>query len=233
MSQSILTPGHGAGASGGNEGDASVLDDKSIDAVAARSRVRRRRGTRNPTRRRRGRRLVAEWLTVLGVAAGVAFLLRTFVVQAYYVPSSSMVPTLQVGDRILVDKLFFSPSSLHDGDIVVFSHPPGDKQGICDDPNAADLVKRVVATPGQTVTSKGNQIFVDGRRQPEPYLPAGTQLGKAVPMERIPAGHYFVMGDNRALSCDSRYWGTVVGSTIVGRVVAVIWRGGLPDLHWF
>jgi signal peptidase I len=183
--------------------------------------------------RRRGRRLAVEWLALLALAAVVAFLLRTYVVQVYFVPSGSMIPTLQVGDRIVVDKLFFSPSSLHDGDIVVFAHPPGDKPGICDDPNAADLVKRIVASPGQTVSSVGNRVYVDGRPQPEPYLPKGTQLGRAVVAQRVPAGRYFVMGDNRYESCDSRYWGTVRGSTIVGRVVAVIWRHGHPWMHWF
>lgn len=180
---------------------------------------------------RRWRRLLAEWLVVVAVAALVAMGLRTFVVQAFYVPSGSMVPTLQVGDRILVDKLLFSPRSLHDGDIVVFARPPGDKPGVCDDPTAADLVKRVVALPGQTIRSVGDRIYVDGRVQPEPYLASGTQLGKAVAPERVPPGRYFVMGDNRALSCDSRYWGTIKGSTIVGRVVAVIWRHGRPALR--
>ena len=182
---------------------------------------------------RNPRRLVVEWLVVLVVAVVVAIGLRTFVVQVYFVPSGSMEPTLQVGDRIVVDKLFFSPSSLHDGQIVVFAHPPGDKPGVCDDPNAADLVKRIVASPGQTIVSHGNAIWVDGRPQPEPYLPKGTQLGRPVPFQRIPPGRYFVMGDNRYESCDSRYWGTIPGSTVVGPVVAVIWRHGHPALHTF
>jgi signal peptidase I len=142
-----------------------------------------------------------------------------------------MEPTLQIGDRIVVDKLLFSPGSLHDGDIIVFSRPPGDTAGVCDDPTATDLVKRVVALPGQTIKSVGNTIYVDGHAQSEPYLAPSTQLGRAVKAERVPKGQYFVMGDNRALSCDSRYWGTIEGSTIVGRVMAVIWRGGHPVLH--
>jgi signal peptidase I len=185
------------------------------------------------TRKRRLRRLLLEWGVVLVLAALVAAGLRGFVVQAYFVPSGSMEPTLQIGDRILVDKFLFSAGSLHDGDIVVFARPPGDTAGVCDDPTASDLVKRVVATPGQTVKSVGNTIYVDNKPQPEPYLPSGTVLGRAVPQQTVPAGHYFVMGDNRAESCDSRYWGDVKGSTIVGRVVAIIWRNGRPDLHTF
>lgn len=176
----------------------------------------------------RARRIALEWAVIAVAAAVLAVVLRTYVVQAFYVPSGSMEPTLQVGDRILVDKLAFSASSLRDGDVVVFARPPGDVAGVCDDPTAADLVKRVVALPGQTIRSVGNAIVVDGRVQREPYLPRGTRLGRPVPYQRIPPGRYYVMGDNRAASCDSRYWGTVRGSTIVGRVFAVVWRHGRP-----
>lgn len=182
-------------------------------------------------KRSRGRRIATEWGVVLCVAALVAVGLRSFVLQAFYVPSGSMVPTLQVGDRILVDKFLFSPGSLHDGDVIVFGRPPGDTAGVCDDPTATDLVKRIVATPGQTVKSVGNTIVVDGHAQPEPYLAPGTQLGRAITPQRVPAGRYFVLGDNRFESCDSRYWGTVKATTIVGRVVAVIWRNGHPSFH--
>lgn len=189
------------------------------------------RPRRSQIRRRRRIRRLVEWLAVLALAALAAGLLRTFVVQVYYVPSTSMTPTLQVGDRILVDKFLFHPSSLRDGDVVVFSRPPGDVAGVCDDPTATDLVKRIVALPGQTVKSIGNTIYVDGSPQPEPYLPKGTILGPRVVEQRIPQGRYFVMGDNRSQSCDSRYWGTIKASTIVGRVVTVIWRHGRPAFH--
>jgi len=179
----------------------------------------------------RARRVAFEWGTIVVAAAVLAVLLRTFVLQAFYVPSGSMEPTLQVGDRILVDKLAFSSSSLRDGDVVVFARPPGDVAGVCEDPTAKDLVKRVVASPGQTIYSRGNTIYVDGRPQPERYLPPHTVLGKPVRRQRIPPGRYYVMGDNRSQSCDSRYWGTIPGSTIVGRVVAVVWRHGRPALH--
>ncbi|MDA8292560.1 MAG: signal peptidase I [Actinomycetota bacterium] len=186
----------------------------------------------SPSRRRRrtgrARRLAIEWAAILLAAAALALVLRTYVVQAFYVPSGSMEPTLQVGDRILVDKIGFSLSTLRDGDVVVFARPPGDVAGVCDDPTAADLVKRVVALPGQTIRSVGSSIVVDGVRQPEPYLPPGTVLGRRVPFQRVPPGRYYVMGDNRSQSCDSRYWGTIKGSTIVGRVFAVVWRHGRP-----
>lgn len=219
MSQSTIDPpgAPGIGASG-----APVPAATDRDAVPAGSGPRPRRAHR--------RRVAAEWVGVLCVAALVALGLRSFVLQAFYVPSSSMYPTLQTGDRIVVDKFLFSPASLRDGDIIVFARPPGDTAGVCDDPTATDLVKRVVASPGQTIRSRGDEIIVDGRVQPEPYLVSGTRLGRAVPFERVPPGHYYVMGDNRYNSCDSRYWGTVRASTIVGRVMAVIWRHGHPML---
>jgi len=229
VSQSTLEPDPGAS---GTATDPLLDPDEPRRPPGRRDRVLRR-GPGRPSGRRpgRARRIAAEWAVVVVVAVLLAAGLRSFVVQAFFVPSGSMEPTLQVGDRILVDKVAFSPTSLRDGDVVVFARPPGDVAGVCDDPTAADLVKRVVALPGQTIRSVGNAIYVDGRRQAEPYLPPGTVLGKPVPSQRVPPGRFYVMGDNRSLSCDSRYWGTIRGSTIVGRVVAIVWRHGRPYLH--
>ncbi|MCU1495335.1 MAG: signal peptidase [Acidimicrobiaceae bacterium] len=191
------------------------------------------KGNKSGGWRTRKRRILIEWAAVFALAALAAAGLRGFVLQAFYVPSGSMEPALQIGDRILVDKFLFSPASLHDGDVIVFARPSGDTAGVCDDPNATDLVKRVVALPGQTIWSSHNKIYVNGIHQTETYLPRGTALGKAVPRQVVPKGRFFVMGDNRSLSCDSRYWGTVKASSIIGRVIAVIWRGGRPTLHAF
>jgi signal peptidase I len=199
------------------------------------------KGNKSGGWRTRKRRILIEWAAVFALAALAAAGLRGFVLQAFYVPSGSMEPALQIGDRILVDKFLFSPGSLHDGDVIVFARPSGDTAGVCDDPNATDLVKRVVALPGQIIWSVGNKIYVVNSKhapknplpQKETYLAPGTALGKAVPRQVVPKGRFFVMGDNRSLSCDSRYWGTVKASSIIGRVIAVIWRGGRPTLHAF
>jgi signal peptidase I len=181
-----------------------------------------------------GVRRALEWAAVLLVAGLLALGLRTFAFEVFSVPSGSMEPTIQVGDRILVDKLFFDYHSLKAGDIVVFRRPPRDVLGVCAGPEVGDLVKRVVGLPGQTISSQGNTILIDGHPQAEPYLPANTPLGRPIqPPVHIPKNHYFVLGDNRADSCDSRYWGTISGSSIVGRVIAVIWRHGHPYLHTF
>ena len=166
----------------------------------------------------------------------LAGLLRAFAFQTFWIPTSSMVPTLGVYDRILVQKAFFSWRDVREGDIVVFSHPPLDH---CGGPQEGDLVKRVIALPGQTIYSSGNSIYVNGRLLAEPYLPHHDPLGPPIPDAsrqhpyRVPPGEFYLLGDNRAGSCDSRYWGPVKGSSIIGKVVLVWWHDGHPDLRRF
>ena len=181
-------------------------------------------------------RALAETAAAVVVALLLAVGVREFVFQTFYIPSTSMVPTLQDHDRILVLKAFFNWHDLHEGDIVVFTRPPRDR---CPGPAGDDLVKRVIALPGQTIYSAGGLLYVDGRRLAEPYLPRVDPLGLPVPHAtrahpfRVPRGEFYMMGDNRAISCDSRYWGPIQGSSIIGRVVLLIWRDGHPVLHPF
>lgn len=177
------------------------------------------------------RRHVIEWLVVVLVALIVSVAIRGYALQAFYVPSGSMIPTLQIGDRILVDKLFFKASTVQRGTIVVFTHPAADT--MCGS-EGEDLVKRVIATAGQSIYSKGNTIYINNQPITENYLPPGTQLGsEAIRRQIIPNGDIFVMGDNRPISCDSRYWGPIPTSSVVGKVVLVWWRNGHPFLHFF
>jgi len=184
-------------------------------------------------RKHRGRRALIEAIVTILVAVLLAGLIRTFAFQTFFVPSSSMVPTLQVNDRILVQKAFFSWHDVRTGDIVVFSHPPRDTCG------AGDLVKRVIALPGQTIYSSGNNIYIDGKLLSEPFLPHYDPLGPPIPDAskqhpyRVPAGDFYLLGDNRAISCDSRYWGPIKGSSIIGKVVLVWWRNGHPYFRGF
>jgi signal peptidase I len=188
----------------------------------------------SPQRRRTWRRTLVETVALVAVALLLAGLVRTFVFQVFWIPSTSMVPTLDVNDRIVVDKLFFSPSDVHEGDIVVFSHPPLDE---CGESQQTDLVKRVIGLPGQTIYSQGNTIYINGKPLSEPYLPSHDPLGKPIASKqhpyKVPPGDFYVMGDNRAISCDSRYWGPITGSSIVGKVIAVVWRNNHPYFRWF
>jgi signal peptidase I len=197
--------------------------------VHSRSSIRRRAAA-NGKRPSSPQRTVIEWGIVALVALALAFGMRTFVFQAYFVPSGSMIPTLQVGDRILVQKIFFSASSLRTGDIVVFHGPAADE--VCGSPQSI-LVKRVIGLPGETIQSKGNDVYLNNKLLPEPWLPAGTQLGRSIPKQVIPSGRYFMMGDNRSISCDSRYWGTIPASSIIGKVLFLWWRYGRPAFHIF
>jgi signal peptidase I len=189
-----------------------------------------------PSRAARRRRAVVELAAIVLVTVLLAVGARAFVIQTFSIPSTSMVPTLQVGDRILVLKAFFNWHGLRQGDIVVFTRPPRDR---CGGPEGEDLVKRVIALPGQTIYSSGNTVYVDGRPLAEPYLPRVDPLGPPIPDAtrlhpyRVPAGEFYMLGDNRQISCDSRFWGPIRGSSIVGRVVLLFWRDGHPDLHAF
>jgi signal peptidase I len=192
-----------------------------------------RQATAGPRRRRRWRALAETAITIL-VALLLAGLAHAFAFQAFWIPTSSMVPTLGVGDRVLVQKAFFSWRDVREGDIVVFSQPPLDH---C--PGQGDLVKRVIALPGQTIYSSGGSIYVNGRLLAEPYLPHYDPLGPPIPNAtsqhpyRVPPGEFYMMGDNRAISCDSRYWGPITGSSMVGKVVLTWWHGHHPDFHAF
>src|SRR5579871_1225448 len=185
--------------------------------------------------RRRWRRVLAELITISLVAVLLAGLVRAFVVEPFWIPTASMAPTLAVYHRILVQKAFFSWHDVREGDIVVFSQPPRDH---CPGPQG-DLVKRVIALPGQTIYSSGNSIYVDGRPLAEPYLPRYDPLGPAIPDAtsrhpyRVPPGEFYVLGDNRADSCDSRYWGPITGASIVGTVILTFWHDGHPAFRRF
>ena len=164
----------------------------------------------------------------------LAGLMRAFAFQTFWIPSASMVPTLGVYDRIVAQKAFFTWRDIREGDIVVFSHPPLDH---CPGPQEGDLVKRVIALPGQTIYSSGNSIYVNARLLAEPYLPRYDPLGPPIASSqhpyRVPPGELYVMGDNRAISCDSRYWGPIEGSSIVGKVVLVWWHNSHPYFRRF
>ncbi len=185
-----------------------------------------RRRPRRRQRRPSARRWVLEWGIVLAVAALVAVLLRVFVVQAFYIPSGSMEPTLEPGDRILVFKLAFDIHPIHEGDIVVFKRPPTDTV----DKNIEDLVKRVIGLPGQTISSSDGHVLINGHVLKEPYLPPGT-VTTGIRTQVIPKNEYFVMGDNRGDSYDSRYFGPISRSLIVGQVVLRFWP--LGRFHFF
>jgi signal peptidase I len=165
----------------------------------------------------RSARSAIEWIAVIVGALVVALVVKTFLIQAFYIPSESMVPTLKVGDRVLVNKLSYSRGDVDRGDIVVFARPGGPgADGI------ADLIKRVVALPGETVEGREGSVYVDGRRLDEGYLPDGV-VTTPFPPFTVPPDHVWVMGDNRGASDDSRRFKAVPLDDVVGRAFVVIW----------
>ncbi|MGA2122926.1 MAG: signal peptidase I [Acidimicrobiales bacterium] len=167
------------------------------------------------------RRSLSEWGIVVVIAVVVSILIRTFVFQTFFIPSGSMEPTLQVGDRIVVSKLSVEFGTIHTGDILVFKAPKAVATDCGDD--VADLVKRVIGLPGQTIWSQGNTIYVDGKVLPQPWTHV-SQIGpKPIAKTHIAKNHYFMMGDNEPNSCDSRYWGTIPRSSIIGKAFFRLW----------
>lgn len=185
------------------------------------------------------RSLLRELPLLLGVAFVIAFLVKTFVAQAFFIPSESMVHTLEVGDRVLVSRMSYRLHEPRRGDIVVFTSP-FQTEGAGDDPalptrivhtvlesvglrqpSTDDFIKRVIALPGETVEGKNGNILINGRRLVEPYL-AEDPIGD-FPAKTIPKDHVWVMGDNRNRSSDSRVFGPISESKIVGRSILRIW----------
>ena len=190
------------------------------------------------------------WITELIVIVMIVLLIRAFVAQAYNIPSGSMKPTLLVGDFILVNKLVYRFSEPQRGDIVVFKYPI--------DPNI-DFIKRIVALPGEQVEVKNNQVFINGKPLPltevgrgeengvrkfiyEEVMPEGikhkVQFYEDFPFSKrdfgpvvVPPNHYFVMGDNRDNSEDSRYWGFLSRENIVGKAFVIYFSGDVPPLQ--
>lgn len=196
-----------------------------------------KKGRHRVTKDPKGRWLL-ETLGVVVVAVVIAVLLRTYVVGTYSIPSGSMEPTLMVNDRILVDKLSYDLHGIGRADIVVFSTPPDEH---CGGAPVSDLVKRVIGLPGETISLSGGRVYINGKLLAEPWLTEtaqhsttpgpGSQPYSLRNPYKVPPHDVFVMGDNRTYSCDSRYWGPIHESTIVGKVDVRIWP--ISRFHFF
>lgn len=177
-----------------------------------------------------------EWGAVVVGALAVALLIKTFLMQAYFIPSGSMEPTLQIGDRVLVNKLSYDFGDIGRGDLIVFNRPANQADG------EDDLIKRVIALPGETIEIRDGEVFITTvdnpaqQRLEEPYLATGITTTGLVNTEacaratatscEIPEGFVFVMGDNRPGSRDSRVFGPIPDDLVVGRAFLRVWPLG-------
>jgi signal peptidase I len=161
----------------------------------------------------------AEWVVIVAVAILSALLVKTTLIEAFYIPSGSMEPTLKTGDRVLVNKVSYRLHDIHRGDVVVFKRPPG----VAGEANIKDFIKRVIGLPGDTVETRGDVVYVNGKRLKESYLPAGTRTVPSIDLKKIPAHHLWVMGDNRTNSSDSRFFGPIEEKSVIGRAFVQLW----------
>ena len=215
-------------------------DETAVDEIETEDVERDPSGVRRARRRHNSRRNAIEWVIVVAGALLVAIIIKTFLFQAFYIPSPSMEPTLKVGDRVLVNKLSYKLHDVHRSDIVVFERPPTDPQTVegCDGrpvtitpptskDEVHDLIKRVIALAGDTVESRGGQVFVNGQALNEPYIVPNkpTPLFDTFTAQciRVPKGDVFVLGDNRTDSSASNKFGPIPESLIVGRAFVRVW----------
>ena len=184
------------------------------------------------------------------VAVILAFFVRTFVVQAFKIPSGSMEPNLLIGDHLLVNKFVSAPTltgaeqtllpidSIHRGDIIVFKHPRTPER---------DLIKRTIGLPGETIELREKRVYINGKPLDEPYAhflsPPGATDVSVRDVRRnfgpltVPPGHYFMMGDNRDNSEDSRYWGTLAREYVKGKALFLYMsfgggEGSVANVRW-
>ena len=182
-----------------------------------------------------GYKALREWATVIGVALVIAFLVRGFMLQQFYISGPSMESTMFQDNRVLVNKLSYRLHDIHRGDVVVFDRVTTDGIAVQHD----DLIKRVIGLAGDTISISKCVVSVNGKSIDEPYLNdydlAQTNLDDRcripeMAVTTVESGHLFVMGDNRPQSFDSRMFGTIDEKLVVGRAFVIIWPIG--SFHW-
>ena len=182
------------------------------------SRVQNQGSDRNPPQENEGSWL-GELTRTIGLSIVLALGIRTFVAEARWIPSESMVPTLKINDKLIVDKLSYHFTDPQRGDIVVFSPTENIKK---ENPNLKDaFIKRIIGLPGDKVEVKGQRVYINDQPLQEKYIeaPPNYQFGPVT----VPANSYLVLGDNRNNSHDSHFWGFVPRDNIIGRAVVRFW----------
>ena len=178
-------------------------------------------------------RTIVDWLVTVAMAILVVLAVQAEVAKPYRIPSGSMEPTLHCAkpgdyceggfdDRVLANRLAYRFGDPERGQIVVFTAPKAAET--CGEGNGGTtFVKRIVGLPGEQVSERGGVVYIDGQRLIEPYVDPSRRGSSSESWPRIPAGHYFLLGDNRTHSCDSRTWGTVPRSSLIGPAMLTYW----------
>ena len=209
--------------------------------------------SRNPLDRMTARlprpwRIAIDWIVTIAGAILIVLAIKQWVVNPYRIPSSSMEPTLhcarpgadceaRLSDRVLANRFIYHFRSPHRGEIIVFTTPKKRAEAACN--ASGTFVKRLIGLPGETVSEKNGFIYIDGKKLNEPYIKPGRR-DHQTGVWHVPQGHYFFMGDNRTQSCDSRRWGSVARSALIGKVFMTYWPPNrisfhaiFPTIGWF
>jgi signal peptidase I len=184
-------------------------------------------------------RIAIDWLVTIVGAVAIVLAIKAWVVNPYRIPSSSMEPTLQCAgatsgctarfsDRVLANRFIYHFVAPKRSDIVVFKTPMAARR---DCGAGGTFVKRIVGLPGELFEMRAGYVYIDGVRIREPYITTARRGGQSAPPYRIPRDDYYVMGDNRASSCDSRVWGALPRKNLIGKVFAVYWPPKRVSVH--
>ena len=183
-----------------------------------------------------------ELVVIVAVALGVALGIQAVLVKPFRIPSESMVPTLEIGQRVLVDRVSPRFSDYERGDVIVFKPPKGADEGVCatshppqqacprssDEKSDTNFIKRIVALAGDKISIKRGRVYLNGELQKEPFIEPNANCDICnLPEElTVPKDQFYVMGDNRGASLDSRKWGPVPKDNIIGKAFATYWPPG-------
>jgi signal peptidase I len=185
-------------------------------------------------------RIAIDWIVTIAVAFTAVLAFQAEVAKPYRIPSASMEPTLhcarpargclaRFSDRVVAFRLAYRFRDPHRGEIVVFRAPPAAVR--CDNGHRGIFVKRIAALPGEEIWERRGEVFVDGKRLDERYVPPDRRDTITRSWGRVPPGHYFMLGDNRVDSCDSRVWGAVARRDLIGPVVLTYWPPNRVSIH--
>jgi signal peptidase I len=185
-------------------------------------------------------RLLLDWVVTIAVAVGLVLVFEAEVAKPYRIPTSSMEPTLHcakpgewclssISDRVIANRLAYRFGSPQRGQIVVFKAPAA--ANVCaPGSGGSPFVKRLIGLPGDVVSERHGDVFIDGKPLQEKYIDPKLRGDQTSSWPRVAPGHYFFMGDDRAHSCDSRTWGTVPRGNLIGPVILTYWP---PDrISW-
>ncbi len=169
--------------------------------------------SRSSKQEKKKKSAVREMVEVIVIALALAFFIKTFVAGNYWIPSESMVPTIEVNDKVIVTNFSYWVGEPQRGDVIVFKYPNDTKK---------DYIKRCIGLPGETVELKDSKLYINGELVEEPYLPEGLEFDDYGPIT-VPEGNYFMCGDNRNHSADSRSWGFLPEELIIGKAQVIYW----------